>query len=236
MKDLALRYLLKNEIKHIGMIECIRYDEIEYLYCAEDGVFLYDKDAELYMLATDGEEVCKKALEACPKLYLLVCHNQYEYDVASVKYGLFGLNKCHQVVWTSKKKLPTTGVCEVRRLEPTDENIDFVFEHYTLAFAREHIADMMQSLGIYGAYYQGKLVGCIGRHEERSLGLLEVLPEYRRMGIATELESHLVNELIDNGEVPYGHIIYGNDNSVIMHKNLGYTFSDTPVFWIFPKK
>lgn len=236
MLNVAIQYLSKNKIKHVGMLECIKYDNIDFLYAKEDGVFLYNKNAKLYMLSTDNEDTCKSAIEQCDNCKLIVCHNYHDYLLASEKFGLYGLNKCHQIVWQSKQKLPLKGVCEIKKLSSDSETVDFVYNNYTLAFDKEHVKYIIDNIGMYGAYYDGKLVGYIGRHEERSLGLLEILPEYRRLGIGTELEFFAMNDLIEKGEVPYGHIIYGNDKSVEMHKKIGYTFYDEPVYWIFTKK
>ena len=88
MKNIALNYLNKDVIKHIGMIECVKHDEIEYLYCDKDGVFLYDKSAKVHMIATDSTEVCSKALAMREGISLIVCHNEFEYDMAKERYGL----------------------------------------------------------------------------------------------------------------------------------------------------
>lgn len=234
MKEKALEYLNRNFIKHVGIIECIKHDEIDYIYCADDGVFIYDKTAKLYMCATDSTQTCEKAISAIDSLKLIVCHNEYEYECFKNKYSLFGLNKCYQVVWT-KGDIQLSGSCEVKKLESTEENIDFIFNHYTLAFDREHIRYIVENIGMYGGYVNGKLVGFIGRHEERSLGLLEVLPEYRRMGIGAELESYLINQVLSKRETPYAHIIYGNDKSLSLQKKLGFTLSNSPVYWLFKK-
>lgn len=236
MKNIALNYLCKNRLKHVGMIECVKYDDVDFLYCADDGVFFFDKTAKIHMIATSSKEIAAKALERCCATSLMVCHNEYEYEIAREKYSLYGLNKCFQVVWPEDKRPKLKGVCDIKKLEPSDESIDFVYNNYTLKFTREHVEYILKTQGLYGAYSNGKLVGFIGRHEERSLGLLEILPEFRRRGFASELEIYMINKLLDNGEVPYGHIIYDNEKSVIMHKKFGYVFSETPVFWIFKAK
>lgn len=236
MKHIALSYLEKNKIKHIGMLECIKYDDVKFVYCESDGVFIYDKTANLYMIATDNLEVCTQALAREETVHLIVCHNDYEYEQAKIKFDLYGCNKCHQVVWTSSKIPVMSGICSVKKLDITNENVDFIFKNYTLGFSRERIEYTLREIGVYGAYYNGKLVGFIGRHEERSLGLLEVLPEYRRLGIGSELEKYMIIKLLKDGETPYGHIIYGNEKSITMHKKFGYTFSETPVYWLFKKK
>lgn len=233
MKQKVFDYLNKNTVKHICMLECLRFDDVDCLYGGDDGVFLFDRTAQLYLLATDGKPAAERALKAAQDVPLIVCHSDHDAEAAREKYAFEGENKCWQVVWDSGEKMPLSGVCDIKKLELNDENVDFVFSHYTLAYNRDSIARIIGGMGMYGAYLNGTLVGFIGRHSERSMGLLEVLPEYRRMGIGSELEKFLVNKLIDNGEVPFAHIIYGNDKSYRMHRKYGFTFSDTPVYWLF---
>ena len=232
MKAKALDYLEKNFNKHVDMIVCIRHDDIEFIYCEKDGVFIYDKSAFLYMIATDSEEVCVKATAGARDIKLVVCHNLFEREIIKKKYAFTGCNECYQVIWQKERPM-IPGKFRIEKLEPTEENIDFVFKNYTLAFSREHLEFIMKNLGMYAAYSGGNIAGFIGRHEERSMGLMEVLPEYRRMGVATELAFFLINRILDEGEIPYGHVIINNEKSIAMQKKLGFTFSDTHVYWLY---
>ena len=67
---------------------------------------------------------------------------------------------------------------------------------------------------MYGAYVEGKLAGFMSRHIEGSMGLLEVLPEYRRLGIGSSLEAYMTNLILDRGEMPFCQLITDNGKSL----------------------
>ena len=232
----GIKFLEKDKNRYVGFLECLKYDETEFLYAENDGVMFYDKTAGIYFLATSSEESCKKAIDGIEKTDgVALCVNEYEYLSLKNKFGYDGLNRCKQIVWEGKEPLPLKGICEVKRLEPTKENVEVVFNHYTLHYTREHIKYIMENLGIYGGYVNGEIVGFIGRHEEHSIGMLEVFPEFRRRGYAEEIEKSVLNILITKGEIPYAHIIDDNVPSLTMHKNMGYSFSKGSFYWLFYK-
>lgn len=47
-------------------------------------------------------------------------------------------------------------------------------------------------------------------HLEKSLGMLYTLPEHRKKGYALEVMTHLTNQVIANGDIPYATIVKGN--------------------------
>ena len=61
--------------------------------------------------------------------------------------------------------------------------------------------------------------------------MLEVLPEYRRKGVAASLMTYLINYDIKRGYIPYSQIHITNESSKQLHGKLGFTLSKTPVFW-----
>lgn len=235
MKERAVKYLSKNYLKNVGILECIKNDEIDYIYNDFDGVFIWDKTADIYMISTDSPETCIKAISNIDSPGLIVCHNLYEKDVIQPLYNLWGVNECWQGAWLKNEGFDFTPTCEIRKLASDDETVDVVYNNYTLAFDRTHIKYIIDGIGMYGAYVDGKLAGFIGRHEERSMGLLEVLPEYRKMGIGKQLIMFLTNDILSHGETPYMHIITYNNLSRDINAKLGFTFSDSYVYWLFRK-
>ena len=84
-----------------------------------------------------------------------------------------------------------------------------------------------------GAFFGEALAGFVGQHEEGSMGLLEVLPEYRGRGIGKALLAAAVNWQLERGQVPYSQIVDGNEISYRLHRSMG--FSITPqvsVYWL----
>jgi len=71
-------------------------------------------------------------------------------------------------------------------------------------------------LGV-GAYFQGKLIGLAGCSADCDtmwqIGV-DVLPEYRRKGIAAALTSHLAVEILQRGKVPFYCSAWSNIRSV----------------------
>lgn len=87
---------------------------------------------------------------------------------------------------------------------------------------------------VYGSDTQepGELAGFIGMHNEGSLGMLEVLPPFRRQGVAAALEADAVNRLLQKGFTPYAHIIEGNGASIQLQEKLGLCFAREKVYWV----
>ena len=84
-----------------------------------------------------------------------------------------------------------------------------------------------------GAFLDGVLAGFIGIHEEGSIGMLEVLPAYRRRGLGYALEAGAIRRALKEGTIPYCQVIEGNTASMELQKKLGLEFSDGFVYWLF---
>ena len=66
------------------------------------------------------------------------------------------------------------------------------------------------------------------------MGLLEVLPEYRRLGLARALEAAIIRQQVGRGRLPYGHVRTGNTASIALQKKMGMDFVERKVYWLFP--
>ena len=76
------------------------------------------------------------------------------------------------------------------------------------------------------------LAGIIGIHEEGSIGMLYVKPQYRHQKLATALETYAFNRALENGWIPYGQIIAGNEASMRLQESMGLHFSKSSVYWM----
>ena len=76
------------------------------------------------------------------------------------------------------------------------------------------------------------LAGIIGIHEEGSIGMLYVKPQYRHQKLATALETYAFNRALENGWIPYGQIIVGNEASMKLQERMGLHFSKSSVYWM----
>lgn len=129
---------------------------------------------------------------------------EYGYEVTFMsEYFLLDTN------YAKKKTLPY----EMRILTPKDfEDLYLPQWSNALCENRKHL----DVLGI-GAYDKGKLVGFAGCSKDCEsmwqIGI-DVLPEYRRQGIATALTSNLALEIMERGKVPFYCAAWSNVKSV----------------------
>ena len=146
-------------------------------------------------------------------------------------HGFSVVMDCRHAVYPSKKPLTYTlpEGAQIRPLGP--EHIGFVHEHYHMVDDIGYIRERIEA-GMYGAFVGGIIAGFVGTHDERSMGLLEILPEYRRLGLAYALEAHLINHLLSLGRVPFCQVSIRNEPSIELQKKLGLELSTTVIHWL----
>lgn len=230
MKDKAIAYLIKNPLLHIGMIEPIHRGTADIMYAETDGVFLKEQKSKAYMISVDNLEKGQELINNIGKCNLILSHQAYMVDYISNKFGLTKKIECYQAVYLNNNKLPVKEELEIRQLD--QNQLEVILEHYDKLSVNE-IEEILKSGNLFGGYKNGALVGFIGNHLEGSMGLLEVFPEYRRLGYGTLLESYLVNKMLDKGLIPFAQVEIDNAKSKALHNKLGFTISEDRVYWIF---
>ena len=148
--------------------------------------------------------------------------------------------ECIQGAYTRKEKLPVRGLYgpdgrgengfSIRTL--TEEFIPFVAEHYSEIGSPEYVTERILHGAVYGAFYEEKIVGFIADHEEGSIGMLYVLPEYRKRHVAMALETYCMNLAIERSEIPYGQIVLGNKPSISLQEKMGICFAKGTIVWM----
>lgn len=112
-------------------------------------------------------------------------------------------------------------------------DMDFVLENYHNPGAYEsHIRGRIAE-GMLGGLVEGELAGFAGIHQEGALGMLEVLPQFRRRGLAEALEAAVIAMQLQRGRFPYCHVRLGNPASEALQKKLGLVFDRRrSLFWL----
>lgn len=156
-------------------------------------------------------------------------HETLYFDLLEKRFGFSGMEPCWQMGYLhiSPLPLPELGL-EVRRLDPSC--LPIVTAHYEME-GPEYLGRLIERGELYGAFEGDTLTGFIGRHAEGSIGILEVLPPYRRRGIATLLQSHMINLELSRGRIPYGQVFDGNEPSLALQRSLGMTRSQGQLYW-----
>ncbi len=204
------------------------------LFAGERGVLLAHDD--LYLLASKPEfeadflSALTTGLEQEPNR-MIILHDAALVEPLVSGWGYQSKLICHHAVYQKSESIAfllPAGV-EIRQLEL--RHLDFVHAHYhtvdDLSYLRERIEE-----GMFGAFFGGELAGFIGTHDERSIGMLEVLPPFRRLGLAFALEAFLVNHLLALGRTPFCQVEINNEASLALQRKLGFTLSDAVVYWL----
>jgi len=229
MKDKAIKYLVKNPLLHMGMIEPIRRNTVNILYADKDGVLLKEQKSEAYMLSVDNFGKCAELINGISECNLIALHQEFMVDYIASKYALNEKIECFQAVYMGKVKMHVKEELEIRQLE--QKHLDIILEHYD-KLSDSEIKELLSIGNLFGGYKSGELIGFVGNHLEGSIGLLEIFPKYRRLGYGTILESFIVNQMIEKDLVPFGQIEVNNERSKAMHKKLGFKISENRLYWL----
>ena len=225
MKEKALEFLNKDYLLNVDMIECIRRDICRILYASDKAVLIVADSGWAYMLSCEDRELGLELIKTHQPPWVVLHQMDMREAVAGLGYRIG--DKCWQSAYTKTTPMEET-LADIRRLDR--RFLKRIADNYELA-DEEGIAALLDAGVIYGAFAGGELAGFIGKHEEGSVGLLFVFPEFRRMGIAEALERNYVNRELAEGNVAYGQIFVGNTPSRQLQEKLGMDFSDKFICW-----
>lgn len=225
-------YLEENFALHADMLNALLFEKTKVLYSEEDGVMLRINGNGPYAISA-------KNSEAMTKMAKLISEESFSAVVRPFKFlpelfavkGKSYIMPCYQIAYRANEPVAeeTLNGFEIKPL--TKENLEFVCENYD--DDKGYIENRIE-YGMIGAFdKKGNCVGFIGFHEEGSVGLLKVVPEYRRLGIGIALEKKMINRCISDGKIPFGHVVVGNEKSMCLQKKIGMEISENIVTWIF---
>lgn len=256
--DLYLKYkelekcsevLKKQKLLHMDMTELIARGQAELVYEKDATICLWDTASGIYFLTAENEKSGKKALDAVKRyateqkreVEMLTLHQEFMKQIAVEMFGLETFMDCRQAVYTRKEKLPITGLYSLDEKKQDGqlliqrigtEYLDTVTAHYEAMDDPDYLRERMEKGWMFGAFIDGQFAGFIGLHAEGSLGMLQVLPEYRGKKIGKALETYIINLSLELGHTPFGQIVDGNEISMKLQESLGLCFSKTKVFWM----
>jgi len=234
MKQQNEPYLILDELANIDVLEAALLPNVQKRAENERGV-LYAYDT-LYFLACEPEQaeaffplIAAGLTEASERLVVL--RGAKARDALELQLGFRTQMECFNAAYLKKEPIPYSlpEGAEIRLLD--ESYVDFVHAHYHMVDDIRYIRERVEA-GMFGVFVAGEIAGFAGTHEERSMGLLEILPEYRRLGLAYALEAHLINHLLSLGRVPFCQVAIVNDASIRLQQKLGLVISDQVVYWL----
>jgi hypothetical protein len=234
MKQSAYDYLMRDFMTHIDMLEILQTQKTQFLAVKDNGVLLLHDDLLLLASepgrAVDFLPLITQDITQYPDL-MIVLHNGELKESLERAFGFQTVMECYHAVYTSTDRIPYTlpENAEIRKLNA--RYVDFVHTHYhvvdDVSYIRERIEEDM-----FGVFIDDNIVGFAGTHDMRSMGMLEILPEYRRLGLAYCIEAHLINHLLAMGRVPYCQVAVNNEASIRLQQKMGLELSKSVIYWL----
>lgn len=234
MKQQIIDYLNRDRMANIDMLEVLALPKAVVVQSNENGVLL-EHDNVFFLANNPGvQEPFLKAIADYPPAgngRLVVARDCAVQVALEQDYGFQTVMECRHAVYNSTRPVPYAlpDDAEIHMLDQS--HLDFVHTHYQMVDDVEYIRDRIKE-GMFGVFLHGQIAGFVGTHEERPMGLLEILPEYRRLGLAYALEAHLINHLLSLGRVPFCQVAMTNKPSIQLQEKLGLTFSETVIYWL----
>ena len=207
MKNEILKFLKQDYLNNLDLIYALEHGA-KIKYYNQAGIML--KFEDIYMLAFKDEKIAEQLLKQIWRLNKEIVAYQYGY-----------LKKYVRII-----NNPIVEIKEIGR-----EYFEFIKENYSTPIEEAYLLERIDANVFVGAFIEKQIVGFAGRHIEGIIGFVEVIKEYRRLGIAQALEQYLMQKLIAENEIIYLQVEVDNYPSMRLHEKLGYERSDDIITW-----
>ena len=231
-KETALARLTGNRLLYIDMLEVLRRGTAQIRRAGPDGVLLYDPPSEVWFLDAETPAALDEMLPMLDGCVILTGHQMWYKDKLAAHFGFQTEQICRQSAWLAPQPpvVPSFDG-ELRWLDRSWAV--WTEEHYSHSFGGVSYMEDAIDRGMLGAFVDGQPAGFIATHIEGSMGMLEVLPQYRRRGIGEALLLAMTASCLERGIYPYGQVWADNDPSLALQRKVGMTLSEELLFWLF---
>lgn len=226
-----------DRLNDVDMIEPLRLRQADIIYEGKEGIVFHELRSDALMVSMNDTDKFKEIYENnhLDRFELWDVKQKAIADILVNDYHKILQFACYQAIYDRKKFIDIEERNDVHiqclSLKYAQDVID-AYQHNDPSY----IYDLIGKKHLWGLFEKQRLAGFIGIHDEGSMGLLEVLPQFQRKGYGTMLESYLINEYLKQGLVPYCQVIAGNEKSLKLQKKLGLTISNQLSYWLFQEK
>ena len=172
-----------------------------------------------------------------PDMHMMCIHDEATADFLMEDGGFTEKKLCSQWIYTGGN----FDLEELLDACDTEENVTF---NRLTSFHVDRVAELtgesiryvenrIRAGALFGMYVGRTLAGFIGMHEAGSMGMMHILPRFRGHKLGKLLEAFAINLQLDNGCIPFGHVVEGNEISEKLQLSLGLTRCEHPAVWIF---
>lgn len=232
MTEKAVKLLERDYTRNYCILEMMKASENPDIDILNESVFIRPKDQGSFVMLSapdrkDGEALLGRNLTRDDKAFYTIGSWPF---LTGAKRARFH-SECVQLYMPASVPAAEDeeGITAL-----SEDMAPYIHGHYDHkdVVTEEYIRERIRKGPALGVMDHGVLAGWVMTHEEGTMGVLTVLPQYRRRGYASKLTSALIRRLRTLGKPCIAHIIKGNVPSLTMSKKLGMVYS-CDVDWIF---
>ena len=213
----------RNYIAYADIIDTAKMDGSDILYCSEKGVAIRNPSSTL-MAASFSEDA--SWIDPYLDAELIAAHGHELYSHLLTK-GYTVEEPCSLFVYDGKPF--AADYSQIRLL--TDEYAYKAGEQYH--GRHDYIKERIASGRLWGIFLDGALSGFAGFHDEGAMGMLEILPEFRRHHLGQKLEMFLIDKAMEEGRKAYCNVYASNKASAALQEKLGLKRGDILTWWMW---
>ena len=229
MDTSAYSYLSADPVNHADMLAVLNEPGVQVRYAKEDGVVL--RYEGICFISASNDAAALRLLPLIADGPCVAAHNDALIAPLCSEHGYALMMRCYNHAYL-RAEPPAYALPPGAAIRPlTRSDLPAVIAHYHTVSSPEYAAERLDA-GMFGVTVDGRLAGFIGTHAERSMGMLEIFPAYRRMGLAHALEAHFIGQLLAQGRVPFGQVVADNAPSLRLQEKLGMTIGNRIMSWI----
>ena len=221
-----------NTLENISIKRVIERGTAKILEQNENCILVYDEVSKALMLDCVNIDEAERVLEAndVENASLLIVSNTSLGKIIYEKYGFEDKLECFSLAYLKGEMPAKLGGLSFR--EATMDDFPFISSEYDL-ISEDELKEVLERRNIVLGYTDEGIVGFIGEHLEGSIGLLFILPEFRRRGYASELEKEMFRRTLAKGFIPFGQVVKTNEASLKLQESMGLTRSENTVLWMW---
>lgn len=231
-------YLEREYGRNVNLLAALQSGIAKIAHMEEEGCLLCVAE-DIWQLCAETEACAERLLQRVPEHAALLGLQQTALlPFVEHRFGAKAVQTYHNVWYAGDEiGLPACDV-SIRMLNP--EEAEGLAAYYHLPEEAEgeceetkrYLKNRALDTSLFGGYIGENLVGFVGIHDEGSIGLLTVLPEYRCRGVGTCLERFVIARMLQRGWIPFGQVAGGNEASLAVQRKIGMAVSQEQVAWL----
>lgn len=212
-------------ISFCDIIDTLTLEESRVLHASERGVAVRSPSSTIMAVSFSDDS---SWMDSCMTEDLIAAHGRYLRSYL-LDNGYDDAEPCYLYLYRGKPFNEDYSL-----ISPlAEEHAEKAAENYHDAL--DYIHERIEAKKIWQIVQDGSFAGFAGFHSEGAMGMLEILPEYRRRKLGEKMEKFLIDKSIEEGHPAYCNVYVSNTASQALQEKLGLVRSGMLTWWMHRK-